>query len=468
MSKINKCDLIKEFNYEIRYFDPRNYKYDFKAEKGYINIISKFINEAFFEALLNLDVKQEELDTFFNKYHSSVLEETNVTEKLSKKCETFIEKNTCWLGFTIEEFEDDKPPLVDGKVPEFDTYAPTLELEDSNKEDRSINRFYFYMVQQIEKGNYVDIEGNISYLHRYREFKFDESCHTEEGRAEIRKHFLFITDHYLHDKVTGYFNGDLNSLLLVEHKFKEWVEVNEPATILSYGAHAIDQRLDIINHIGLDFCIKEIIRGSCLRKNDVIQGNEGAFTDIALRLMKEYGEENGGWKRILFEDFGVKKSSFQRTTLPSGYQAPWVAYDWSNALYNNEIIKQIARNAENVLRDILKIPRIGEGWVSETQLFFLVKDRVGTECIQHGSPSFLGRQHYDVWLPRWSVAIEFQGEQHDRPVDFFGGEEAFKKNQERDARKRKLSKENGVVLIEVRKGYDEKELINEIMKVRTV
>lgn len=44
-----------------------------------------------------------------------------------------------------------------------------------------------------------------------------------------------------------------------------------------------------------------------------------------------------------------------------------------------------------------------------------------------------------------------------------GGEEAFKKNQERDERKRRLSKENGVYLIEVLPGYKIGDLISEIL-----
>lgn len=468
MSKINKRELIKEFNYEISYFDPEDYKYEIEAEKGYMNVLSKAINDALIEALLTLDIKKKDVDAAFEKYHVMVIEETKVAEKLVNKCEVFIKNNTCWLGFTTEEFEDGKPPLVRGKVPEFDTYVPSLDLEDDEKEHRAINRFYHYMVQQIEKGNYVDIEGNISYLHRYRIFKYEQSCQTNEGRTEIRKHFNFIVDNYPHDKVSGYFNSSLNSLLLIERKFKKWVQVTESETILSGSSHQVDKRFNVINHIGEDFCIKDIIRVSFFRKNKIIKDNEGAFTKIALRLMEEYGEAHGCWKKILLEDFGAKPTEYQGDTLPNGKPVPWKNYDWSHVLYKNETIKQIVRDAENELRDSLSIPRIGEGWVSETQLFYLVKDNVGTECIQHGSPSFLGRQHYDVWLPRWNVAIEFQGEQHDRPIEFFGGEEAFKKNQERDARKRRLSITNGVALIEVRKGYDEAELMNEIMKVRTI
>ena len=55
--------------------------------------------------------------------------------------------------------------------------------------------------------------------------------------------------------------------------------------------------------------------------------------------------------------------------------------------------------------------------------------------------------------------LEYQGAQHDKPVEFFGGQKAFEENLKRDERKRQLCKENGVKLIEVREGYSIDELI---------
>ena len=60
------------------------------------------------------------------------------------------------------------------------------------------------------------------------------------------------------------------------------------------------------------------------------------------------------------------------------------------------------------------------------------------------------------------MAIEYHGEQHDRPIDFFGGEDAFVKNQKRDEEKRKKCIENNVVMFEVRSGYDFNSLIQKI------
>lgn len=107
-----------------------------------------------------------------------------------------------------------------------------------------------------------------------------------------------------------------------------------------------------------------------------------------------------------------------------------------------------SRDAENKVRDILRIPRVGEGWVSETQLFNLVKLLFSDyEVIREARLDWLGSQRLDFFIPALSLAIEYQGEQHFRPVERFGGEAGFQEGQLRDRRKRQLCKENGVKLV---------------------
>ena len=54
---------------------------------------------------------------------------------------------------------------------------------------------------------------------------------------------------------------------------------------------------------------------------------------------------------------------------------------------------------------------------------------------------------YDIFISALNIAVEYQGKQHFEPVDYFGGEESFKKVQIRDAEKKKLSEENGIHLV---------------------
>ncbi len=112
-----------------------------------------------------------------------------------------------------------------------------------------------------------------------------------------------------------------------------------------------------------------------------------------------------------------------------------------------DLINDVFRESENKLREEHNLPRIGEGWISETQLFYLVKEEF-EDATQHHSPEWLYPQHLDVFIPSKNIAIEYQGRQHFEPVDFFGGVETFQDNLKRDKRKKKKCKDNKVKLIE--------------------
>jgi hypothetical protein len=127
------------------------------------------------------------------------------------------------------------------------------------------------------------------------------------------------------------------------------------------------------------------------------------------------------------------------------------------------------REAENKVRDILGVPKIGEGWVNETQLFRLVESLFSEhKIIREASPEWLGRQRLDIYMPGLALAIEYQGEQHYRPVALFGGEDGFKKTQERDRVKLRLCREHGVKIVyfshkeELSQSKVERKLIREL------
>lgn len=60
---------------------------------------------------------------------------------------------------------------------------------------------------------------------------------------------------------------------------------------------------------------------------------------------------------------------------------------------------------------------------------------------------WLGRQSLDIYIPQYNIAIECQGEQHFRPINYFGGIKGFKKRVELDNLKNKLCKENGIKIL---------------------
>ena len=60
---------------------------------------------------------------------------------------------------------------------------------------------------------------------------------------------------------------------------------------------------------------------------------------------------------------------------------------------------------------------------------------------------------YDFYIPSYNLFIECQGIQHFEPVEYFGGEEKFKTQQEHDKLKRNYAKNHQANLLEIR--YDE-------------
>ena len=86
-------------------------------------------------------------------------------------------------------------------------------------------------------------------------------------------------------------------------------------------------------------------------------------------------------------------------------------------------------------------------WKSEEALFKLIHG-VFVTAVPHASPIWLGRQHLDVYVKEHNLAFEYQGVQHYKPIQFFGGEDNFIKRIELDKRKKQLCEENGVVLVE--------------------
>ena len=86
-------------------------------------------------------------------------------------------------------------------------------------------------------------------------------------------------------------------------------------------------------------------------------------------------------------------------------------------------------------------------WKSETQLFKIVKSLYPDTIYQYRD-SWLGLQSLDIYIPSLKIGIEYQGKQHYEPIDIFGGEEHFNKQQKLDNKKRNLCINNSVKLIE--------------------
>jgi hypothetical protein len=112
------------------------------------------------------------------------------------------------------------------------------------------------------------------------------------------------------------------------------------------------------------------------------------------------------------------------------------------------ITGKMVQEAEAQVRQRMGVPPVGEGWVSETVLFRAIQRAFpDTKVVQHWRADWLGQQHLDIFIPALRVAVEYQGAQHFAPVDRFGGQAGFVATQERDRQKAKCCRNQGVKLI---------------------
>ena len=115
-------------------------------------------------------------------------------------------------------------------------------------------------------------------------------------------------------------------------------------------------------------------------------------------------------------------------------------------LYKNKVM-QITRKSENVVRKKHNLRDVGDSFVNEALLSNIVLS-IFPDTIRQYRSKWLGKYILDIYIPSKRIGIEYQGEQHYRPVKRFGGEEKHLKQKERDSIVRQKCKENGIILLE--------------------
>lgn len=164
-------------------------------------------------------------------------------------------------------------------------------------------------------------------------------------------------------------------------------------------------------------------------------GSKGTINTVLFRGSK------GSW---------VSESTYPKPKIMSYPSIPLVIEE---AL--RSILRTVLREAENLVREENGLPKVGQGWIGETMLYkLLCKSFPNEQVIQHAHLPWLGQQHLDIYFPNRRVGVEYQGLQHEQPVDFWGGQEAFVRQQERDRRKKRLCETHGCKLIYTYPLYD--------------
>ncbi len=406
-------------------------------------------------------------------------------------------------------------------VPEWDGYYPSLNSATPEQSD-----FYHKWRSELKNGNYLDIEGNLNYVFVFL-YDVIENFILDKDIEKLVNLFETISIGYpQYKKFDSYLTGwKSDAFLYLDDKEKALdILINENEfnfrNALEYTILKADYNLSFINghditnmmsNQGLtDFGrenkneISEIVSSSLeyyreqkgkpilkyfledfnlidLSNNDLLNlknyfSNQNDF----LYLKNVYEKEERNKKDIRYPGLALAEElefhGFKGVPLsdrPNDPKFRKVIYQDYNdkKIYVPAIIveaiknefKRILREAENKLRIKRGLPKIGEGWISETDLYYKIKEAFPSEkIIHHGRPKWIGRQHLDVFFPKKNIGIEYQGAQHDVPIEYFGGEEAFEKRKTLDALKKEKCEKNGCHLIYVYPDYDFRELREEI------
>lgn len=90
----------------------------------------------------------------------------------------------------------------------------------------------------------------------------------------------------------------------------------------------------------------------------------------------------------------------------------------------------------------------GQNNLLENKLFNFLKESFPSEkIIQQAKFSWLGMKSLDIYFPNLNIAIEYQGKQHYKPIEFFGGQERFEYQKDSDKIKISLCEKNNIKLI---------------------
>lgn len=373
-------------------------------------------------------------------------------------------------------------------------------IPDFSKKDKNSLSYLKKLIEQFESKNPIDLNMGVnSSFFSYQNY--------------VTGLFKHLEDTYISNKNVAKFKDDCNRLFqtydISALSFPSKVLYID--TLLYYGEIdlAISEwiKLTVHNQKGRESQVTQIIEFEQHKKKSVVNvaliriiaDEKTQLTDFGKRNFNQISSFidnyiNESYKISFFEEF-FSNYSFDfrnKKTYPFEYYAKFFKSNksqisqWKHYLENksNSYIKKdgtlsltilheaiinkasaVLRECENQYRLSINSKKIGEAWISETELYYNIKSyHKNIEVIHHGKPDWLGRQHFDVWIPSLKIAIEYHGKQHDKPIDFFGGEKAFIKNQERDFKKKNLAEKHKVLLIEVRNGYQLEQVIEKINK----
>ena len=332
------------------------------------------------------------------------------------------------------------------EVPPFKMYYPSRESMTAAQA-----RFFDWWAKEWKAGRAIPVNGNISYLYCYLYSVLSKAPH-EIVEELIRFRPAFQGEPGISEACSSW----ISDAYVVLGDYAKALEEFPKPRLGSRASNRTDSLLSLRLLLDLDIDALSVLT---LAGPNVTTFGRKHLESIESYLSIQLAERHKHDSVSLLESWARDSHRYTYFVFGGSVQSTGLrnvpAFSFSLNKRALAFAAQETRSAENAIRDEQGLPAVGEGWVSETELYYLLKTEFpNTQVIQHACPSWLGQQHLDVFFPEYGVAIEYQGTQHDRPVEYFGGYDAFQRSRRRDAAKKRKCARNGIVLVEVRPGYD--------------
>ncbi len=345
------------------------------------------------------------------------------------------------------------------QMQKFNNYIPIFDNRfDSLTIKNEINSFYSFFKTEIKKNNYIDIRNQIDYLYMYAQdiIKLDKEPRIEE--------FKDISEHYKHyTKFTYHCKRWISDTYLLLNNYEKALEYYPRKEIGKISSELTNTILSIKLKLNKSISGYEILSLIDPKITNWAKSHLSELEKIIDIKLETYDNKSSN-DNLIYNWSKMCNGHPYNVYTSIGYErVDFTSYFFDKNPYVIEFIHKISIDAENELREKKGIPKIGEGWISETELYNKIKEHFKLfEVVHHGKPKWLGKQHLDIYFPEYNIGIEYQGKQHLEPIEFFGGREGFEKIRELDAKKRFNCVKNDCTLIYAHESYHIDELIKEI------